>query len=196
MALRVATMPRRAAHRLRRPQLNDAMWLAPVAVYLTLKYLPRLAIIDVPTLIAMIVGLGIVVLVARRPAPGLLLFGLLLPFNLVFFAQLYAWGVPAQLIKPLLWWKELILVGVVVAGIQGFIRSGRKPDRLDVVALSFVSLVGIYALFPRLFSAIAPMDSEVRQQGFRFSALFVVLLLAARYAELPPSFPAPWPVWC
>jgi hypothetical protein len=139
-------------------------------------------------IVAIVLGVMALVIVAHRPDRALILLAGLLPFHLVFFAQLYAWGMPAELVRPMLWWKELMVAGVVAAGALAFSRSHHKPDKLDVVGLAFVAMVGVYAAVPRLFSSTAPMDSTVRSQGFRFGALFVLLLLGARHVNLPADF--------
>ena len=112
----------------------------------------------------------------------------LLPFQALLLAQLYAWGVPAQLVRPLAGWKEALALGVVIAGVRGFAAARRRLDPLDKFALAYVAIVGVYAVVLRLFAASAPASSSVRSLGFRESAGFVLLLLAARHADLPDDF--------
>jgi hypothetical protein len=160
-------------------------WFAPVGlaffVYATHgKFLERG--------VAAGLALLVIALAARRPDRALLLLLAGLPFGSFLLAQLYAWGVPAPLVRPLSSWKEALALGVVVAGVQGFRAGCRKLDRLDGLALALVALVGAYALAPGFFAPGAPLDGTVRSLAFRSTAGFVILLLAARHARLPEDF--------
>jgi hypothetical protein len=138
--------------------------------------------------IAGLVGLVIIVLAARKPDRALIVLIIGLPFQGLVLAQLYAWGMPAAIIRPMSAWKEALAIGVIVAGIRGFAAGHRRLDRLDLLALAYVAVLGIYALVPHLFSASAPTDGGARFLAWRASALFVLLLLGARHAQLPEDF--------
>lgn len=138
--------------------------------------------------IAALVAVIIVLVASRRPDRSLLVLIALLPVQALLLAQLYTWGLPAQIVRPLAGWKEALGIGVVIAGVRGFAAAQRRLDRLDKGALAYVAVVAIYAVVPRLFAAGAPTSSSVRSLGFRESAGFVLLLLAARHADLPDDF--------
>lgn len=140
--------------------------------------------------IAGLLALGIVVLAARRPDRALLALFAGLPFQGIVLAQLYAWGVPASVVRPLSAWKEALAVGVVVAGIRGYRAGSRRLDGADKLGLAFVAAVAAFAVVPSLFAPDAPLGTDVRWLGFRLSAAFVVLFLAARHARLPEDFTA------
>ena len=162
-------------------------WLVPVAlaafVYGTHgAYVSRA--------LAALAALAVVVLAARRPDRSLLLLVAGLPFQGLFLAQLYRWGVPAAIVRPLGSWKEALGLGVVLAGIGGYRAGRQRLDSLDKLGLAYVAVVGAYALAPHFFAPGAPIESSARSLAFRASAGFVILLLAARHAPLPADFGA------
>jgi hypothetical protein len=130
----------------------------------------------------------VVLMASRRPDRSLLILIVGLPFQGFVLAQLYAWGLSPALVRPLSAWKETLALGVVVAGVRGFRASGRRLDRLDLLGLAYVGIIGAYALLPELFAPGAPTGAGVRALGFRATAGFVILLLAARHARLPHDF--------
>jgi hypothetical protein len=166
---------------------NAIMLVTPVAVYYYVKYSAR-AGFTMEEAIAGIAAGVIVIVAARRPDRCLLLLAGLLPFQLYGLAWLYALGVPGQIVRPLGGWKEALGLAVVVAGFRGYRHSRRSLDRLDRVCIWFMIGLSAYALFPRLFSTGAPVDSTVRSLTFRGVAGFVLLLLACRHLDLPPDF--------
>src|SRR6266511_2249635 len=160
-------------------------WLAPFAVA---AFVVVASPSQLDTAVAALVGLAVVVLVARRPDVGLLALIALLPFHSFFLSWIYALGAPESIVRPLGAWKEAVTIGVIVAGVRGLRSRGRRLDRLDFVGLAYVAVVAFYALVPRLFAASAPTGANERFLAFRASAFFVLLLLAARHAVLPESF--------
>ena len=51
--------------------------------------------------VAALLAVIVVLVASRRPDRSLLVLIALLPFQALLLAQLYAWGVPAQLVRPL-----------------------------------------------------------------------------------------------
>src|SRR3954469_22546071 len=96
--------------------------------------------------IAGLLALAVVALASRRPDRSLLVLIAGLPFQTLVLAQLYAWGTPVQIVRPLASWKELLAASVVLAGIRGFRAGGRRLDRLDRLALAYVAVVAAYAV--------------------------------------------------
>jgi hypothetical protein len=139
--------------------------------------------------VAGLLALGLVALASRRPDRSLLVLIAVLPFQNFALAQLYAWGLPIQIVRPLASWKEILGLGVVVAGVRGFRASKRRLDRLDLLGLAYVAIVALYAIVPRLFAPYAPTALNERSLAFRASAGFVLLLLGARHAGVPADFP-------
>jgi hypothetical protein len=162
-------------------------WLVP-AVVAMFVYATRGAYLE--RAVAGLLALLVVFAASRRPDRSLLILIAVLPFQGLLLSQLYAWGVPAQIVRPMSGWKEALAIGVVVAGVQGFRAAGRRLDRLDLLALAYVAVVGAYALVPQLFAPDAPAAGNTRSLAFRASAGFVILLLAARHARLPQDFAA------
>jgi O-Antigen ligase len=159
-------------------------WLAPFAVAVFVVVAPS----RLDLAVAALLGLAVVVFVARRPDVGLLALIALLPFHGFFLSWMYALGAPQSIVRPLGTWKEAVAIGVIVAGVRGLRSTGRRLDRLDLVGLAYVAVVAFYALLPRLFAATAPTGANERFLAFRASAFLVLLLLAARHAVLPESF--------
>lgn len=174
---------------MRRPEITDAVWLAPIFVYLFLHFQPYVPMLKIQLAIAAPIGVGALLLAHRYPDKGLLIVFGFFPFSGVIPAHLHALGMPTALIRPMLYWKELILVAVVINGIQGWLKDGKHLDALDKVALGFIAIVALYALVPHLFNPDAPATGEIRTQGFRYGAAFVVLFLAARHTHWPEDFP-------
>lgn len=160
-------------------------WLVPIAlaafVYETQgAYVARA--------LAALAAVVVVALAARRPDRSLLVLMAGLPFQGLFLAQLYRWGVPGAVVRPLGSWKEALGLGVVIAGVRGYHAGRQRLDALDGLGLAYVAIVGAYALAPAFFAPGAPLDTSTRSLAFRASAGFVILLLAARHVNLPDDF--------
>lgn len=162
-----------------------APWIVPIVVAgLILVGRERF----LPQLLAGVLGLIVIVLAAKRPDRALLVLIVVLPFQALLLSWLYARGVPASALKSLSAWKELVGLGVVVAGVGGFVRQRQRLDRFDLVGLAFVAFIAAYAIAPRLFAPGAPTATDVRWLAFRQGAAFVILFLAARHANLSDDF--------
>jgi hypothetical protein len=160
-------------------------WVVPVLVAAFI-YETRGAYI--PLALAALIGSAVVLAASRRPDVSLLVLIVGLPAQGLLLAQFYAWGMPAALVRPLTAWKEALALGVVVAAVRGFRAARKRLDRFDVLGLAYTGTVLAYAIVPRLFAPHAPMLVDARSLGFRSTAGFVVLLLAARHAPLPADF--------
>ena len=171
-------------------QINGRMarlapWIVPIVVAgLVLVGRGRF----LPQLLAGTLGLVVIVLAARRPDRSILVLIVVLPFQAMLLSWLYARGIPAPAVKALSAWKEALGLGVVIAGVRGFVARHHRLDRLDLIGFAFVAVVGAYAIAPHLFASAAPTGSDVRWLAFRQDAGFVMLLLAARHAALPEGF--------
>jgi O-antigen ligase len=160
-------------------------WVVPVGV---LAFIYRTHGRFLERAIAASLALLVIILAARRPDRSLLILIVVLPFQGLLLAQLYSWGVPAALVRPLSSWKEALALGVVIAGIRGYRAGPRHPDALDRLGLAYVAIVAAYAAAPGLFAPRAPADANTRSLAFRSIAGFVILLIAARHARLPEQF--------
>ncbi|MGH9247388.1 MAG: hypothetical protein ACRD29_24370 [Acidimicrobiales bacterium] len=165
------------------------VWLLPVAVYLAVRFAGTG---HLERGVGALLAAGIVVVAARHADRAVLVLIAGFPFQTIALAQLYAWGVPASIVRPLASWKEAIAFGLVIAAFRGRADSRahdhRRLDLLDRLALCYVLIVVIYAAVPGLFAPDAPSALSARFIAFRQSAVFVALLVAARHAVFPPGF--------
>ncbi len=169
----------------RRRALSLWPWLVPIAVA-GFIFLRRGSLL--PSGVSALLALTVVLIASRRPDRCILFLIVGLPFQGLVLAQFYAWGVPGSIVRPLGGWKEVVALAVVVAGVRGFRASGRRLDNLDLLALGYIAILVVYAVLPHLFAPGAPAALNARSLAFRYSATFVVLLLAARHAQLPRDF--------
>ncbi|HEY1522619.1 MAG TPA: O-antigen ligase family protein [Solirubrobacteraceae bacterium] len=163
------------------------IWALPVVVIGLIYFSPR-HIISPSTLLTGVVGLGIVILAARRPDLSLLGLIVIFPFQGLLLAKLWAWGLPAGVDSHLGAWKEALALGVVLGGIRNLLATEDRLDRLDALALAFVAIVVLYTAFQTSIVPGAPSASNIRLLGFRETAAFVLLLFGARHAPLGPRF--------
>jgi O-antigen ligase len=140
------------------------------------------------TLVTGLVGLGILLLAAKRPDRSLVVLIVLFPFQGLLLAELLSLGMPASIVRHLGAWKELLALGVVLAGLRSLIGSGRHLDALDRLALGFVALVALYALAQPAIVPDSPSASNIRLLAFRETAGFVIVLFGARHAAFPAGF--------
>src|SRR3979411_1412266 len=80
-------------------------WLMPFAVGLFIV-VTRGAILE--RAVAALAGILIVVLAARRPDRALIALIVGLPFQSLVLSQLFAWGIPVAVVRPLSSWKEAV----------------------------------------------------------------------------------------
>jgi len=166
-----------------------AWWLAALAAIWLIVLAPT-PVVSLSTAIVGLLGLGVVVAAARRPDRSLLILIVLLPFQSLILARLYAAGVPASIVRHASAWKEALAIGIVLAGARSFYATGRRADKVDRLALGFVALAALYLLLGPTIVPGSPSSMSVRLLGFRQDAGFVLVLLGARHAPLPPGFMA------
>ncbi len=163
------------------------VWALPVIVLLAVYASPP-HLLSAQTALSALVALGIVVLAAKRPGRSILILIVLFPFQTFILSLLYKAGLPASLAYHLGSWKELLAIGVVIAGAKNLIATGRRLDMLDQLALAFVALVALYALLQPAIVPGAPSTSSLRLLGFRETAGLVLVLFGARHAPLGAGF--------
>src|SRR5947209_20635528 len=125
---------------------------------------------------------------ARWPDRSLLALIVLLPFQGLILAKLYAWGMPTSIVRHLSAWKEALAIGVVLAGLRNFLARGRSADTLDRIGLGFVGIALVYLLAQQAIVPTSSVSTNARAPAFRQDAGFVLLLLGARHAPLPGDF--------
>src|SRR6266480_1116819 len=138
-------------------------WLSLPVAAAVVRYQPRyLPNVDLRQLVALVVGLGLVLVGARRPDRVIAAFIVVMPFQLFLQSWLYTRGVPFQVLQNAGYWKEFLVLGIFAAGWRGFVRRGRPADALDFLGLGLAAYVALFAIFPSLFSDIAPTDLLIR----------------------------------
>jgi hypothetical protein len=143
---------------------------------------------SVTTVITGLAALGVVLIAARYPDRSLIVLVVLLPFQGLLLAKLWALGMPTSIVRHLGAWKETLAIGVILAGLRNYLATGRRADLLDRLALGFVAVVGLYLIVGTTIVPSAPPSLSVRVLGFRQDAGFVLVLLGARHAPLPRDF--------
>lgn len=165
-------------------------WLVVPLVALSVHLQPdrlRLAV-------AALLAVGAVLAAARRPDLAILSLVAGLPFQLLALSYLYAHGAPASVVRPLGLWKEVVVVGCVVAAVKAWRAAGDPPDAIDWAAGGYLLIVGLYYALPEAFVAAdgtlarPPTDRIILNVAARTETLFVVLLIAVRHLELGARF--------
>lgn len=163
------------------------IWVLPVAVIALIYFSPR-HIVSPQTAVTGLIALGLLALAARRPDLSLLGLIVFFPFQGLVLAKLWSLGMPASIVRHLGAWKECLALGVIVAGLKNLIASHRRLDGLDGLALGFVAICVLYAVFQSAIVPGSPSTSSIRLLGFRETAGFVLLMFGARHAPLGPGF--------
>jgi hypothetical protein len=135
-----------------------------------------------------VLGILLVVYVSRHPEGALNALLIIVPFSIFILAGLFRIGVPHAIVRPLGQWKELLIVGIIVASARRFRASGRRPDAVDWVAIAFVAIGSAYLIVPKLFVGTAvgsQLTLTQRELGWRGDVLYVLLFLAFRHLLLP-----------
>jgi O-Antigen ligase len=171
-----------------REALSESLiWALPVIV-IGLIYLPSRSSSTPGTVLTFLVAFGLLVLAARRPDISLLTLVIVFPFQSLILAKLWSWGMPTSVVKHLGAWKEVLALGVLVAGLRQLMAYGGRLDALDRLVLGFAALVGLYALLGSQIVPGSPSGQSVRLLGFRESAGFLILFFGARHAPLGRNF--------
>jgi hypothetical protein len=159
----------------------------PVLVIGAIYFSPR-HLVSAQTAVTGLLALAVLAVAVRHPDRSLLAIIVLLPFQGLLLAKLWAWGTPASVVSHMGAWKETLALGVIVAGLRNYLSSGRSADALDRIGIAFVVLTALYAALQPAIIPGAPGTGSIRLLGFRETGGFVLLLLGARHAQLGPRF--------
>lgn len=136
-----------------------------------------------------------VVIVAQRPDRWLLALVVGLPFQTVILAGAYSLGAPESAVRLAGYWKEIVVLGLLLAAVRAHRHDRQGPDRIELLALAYIGIVLLYFAFPALFvhgggpfDPGPPTDGSILNIALRNTVLFVVIMLAVRRLDLPPSF--------
>ena len=158
-------------------------WFLPPVLAMLVTFTAPLGLLDY--LLGLVLAAPLVVFAARRPDRGLLLLAVFLPLQKVLVAILFRVGVPIPIVRGIGLLKEMVLLGILAAGIHAIRKEGRKLDHLDRLVVVFVAGVTLYLLLPQVLSADgAPNGVSARFQGYRANVFFLLLFLGARHAPL------------
>lgn len=158
---------------------GHAPWCAPVVV-VGIVYLMPDRVADV---MVILVGIGVVGLVATHPQRAVMVMVTALPFDLYGTATLYRLGLPASVLKPLHLWPEAVLLGLALSAFAAFSRSERHLDALDLAALAYVGLGTAYLLDPGLFvggALGAHLSFYARELGWHTDVEYIAALVLVR----------------
>ena len=179
--LAIARVLPRVAPRGRRRFLLD--WLPWVAPLLLFEFVKREQS-HLRTMLAILIGAGVVALVARRPAKALNVLVVVLPFGTFLLALLFRLGIPATFVRSLGFWKEAVIAGIAAAALPKAWRARHKWDRLDRVVIAYVALGSAYLLLPHLLVGSAPGGKAsfyARELGWRGDVLYFGIFLLCRH---------------
>lgn len=159
-------------------------WLAPPGVFVAVLLSP----VPIEMMVAGVLGLGLILVLARRPMIPLIGLVVGLPVSQLVLAALFRIGVPRALVRPLGQWKEAAVAAVVLAALARWRRDKPPLDLLDKLALGYVAIGVVYLVLPGLFvAAPAGLTFTGRFFGFRSDVVYVLILLAARHLRLDRS---------
>ena len=173
-------LPRVAPRGRRRFLLDWLPWVGPVLMFEFVKREQS----HVKTLVAVLIGAGIVALVARRPAKALKVLVVLLPFGTFLLALLYRFGVPATYVRNLGFWKEAVIAGIAAAALPRVWRARHQWDRLDRVVIGYVALGSLFLFLQPLIVGAGPGAKATfyaRELGWRGDVLYFAIFLLCRH---------------
>lgn len=136
--------------------------------------------------IGVLIGLGVVILAARRPALTLTILILAFPFEDFILGFLFGLHVPFAVLRALGDWKELTAAVLVITALRKHREAPRRLDRIDAAAAAYLLCIAAWYVFPHVLaqSGAIIQPTYVRQLAARQDGLFVLIFLAARHARL------------
>lgn len=161
-------------------------WFAPAAALAFTLAKPS----DVGRATGVITLVVIGVASARFPRQAAMALVAALPLDLYGMAGLYRLGVTRVVLSPLRFWPEAVLLGFGLAAAAAFVRSDRRIDALDVVAIAYVALGTAYLLVPRALVGHglgAHIHFYGRELGWRSDVMYVAVLIIGRRLPLGPK---------
>jgi hypothetical protein len=162
---------------------RGAVWAVPVAVF----FLTRREQSHVKTGIEAILGIGVLVLVARRPYKSAMILLTVLPFEMTLFPLLLRLGIPSTVLRGLGFYKEAIAAGLAIAAFRRARAVGTRFDAIDKVAAAYVLLGCLYLALPGLVvggQVGAHLSFYARELGWRSDIMYVGLFLVFRHLGL------------
>ena len=169
----------------RRPRRALRAWWLPVIACIVVRT-AGYGLLSIQQLVGAAAAGYLLFLFSVRPALALKLLVIVLPFQLVITSGLYSIGLAGPLVRMLGLWKEVAVLGVLLAGWSVARRHAHRLDALDGWALAYVGLGTAYLAVPELLAGAFGSDLSVdtRFVAWRALVLPVLLLLGARHLRL------------
>jgi hypothetical protein len=160
------------------------VWALPFFVLLVVVLQPQKRVIE---LMAGLIALPLIVFLINRPGPSLVALVAILIFEPVGFPLIYALAhIPAQGMRALADYKELLAFVVIVAGFRKIRDSGRGLDKLDIALLFYVGVTTVYLIVPHLFSDVVNVPFGDRLLAWRADAGYPLVFFGARHIAMTP----------
>jgi hypothetical protein len=190
--VRVATSPtflaRRRSERpaAARPRGRRWHWLLAIVPGFVVRGALASQLLNMEQLLGLAVACGVLAWFARYPDRALRALVVVLPFQLLVTAALYAMGVGGPTVRMLGLWKEVAAAGIIVAAWQAATKAGRQIDALDRLCIGYVGLGTVFLVAqPVLVSGFGgDVSLDDRFVSWRSTVLPVLLLLAARHLRI------------
>jgi hypothetical protein len=138
-------------------------------------------------IIAGVIAIGILAWAIRRPARALIALIVFLPFQLVGVPFLMRFHVPIPVLRQAGGLKELLGVGILIAGLHAIRTEKRQLDGIDKAVIVYVAVVTLYLLFPHVFAARPPRQWNPRLLAWRADCGYVLLFFGVRHAPISAS---------
>jgi hypothetical protein len=168
--------------------LEYAAWSAPFAVYVVEQRYPDARLLQ---LIGATLGVLAVAWFSGRPGLTATILVAGFPFAEIVLPLFLRAGAGGQLVRAAGYWKEGLTAALVVAAVQHRRREPVHLDRLDMLALSFAAVIGLYFVFPHWLpqgGLVVPSDAKLG--AARAMGLPIVALMAARHAGIDEAWRA------
>ncbi len=103
------------------------------------------------------------------------------PLQQPVLAYAYSRGVPGTVVRYLGFYKELVVLAVVVAAVRAGRSQPRPLRRADVLALVFIAMTLAFVVIQLVFpGALGNQSLSVLLGAFRLNCLFLILFVACR----------------
>lgn len=139
--------------------------------------------------VALLIAVGIVYAVWRRPFIGLGALVAGMAFHSFVLMVLLKLQTPAFLVRAVQAWKELVLIALLILAVVEVTRAYRKGVRWDWIAMDWIALAfaGVLAIYLALPSGVLHTDSNLLQRlvAFRVAALIPLLYFFGRVFSTP-----------
>lgn len=158
------------------------LWVLPPLVLAAVALVPEWVL---GYLAAGVVGLAILAWAACRPGAALGVLAVFVPLQDIGFGFLLSLHVPSALLRPAGGIKEMLALGILLAGLHRIHTASLRLDRIDRTLLAYVAVVSVYVLVPHLFTTI-PVTSkwDARLLSWRADCGYALLFFGVRHAPI------------